>query len=370
MNQLLLQPLFLIALCSILGALLGKLGYKHFKLGSSATLFVGLLISYLSSTLGVTLGQIPTALFTASLIAFIVAVGLRASKHIKGILRTYGFKFMFLAVAVTAAGALTTYVLIHYFAELRYEMIGTYVGALTSSPGLATALELSEFVSKDSQSAVGMGYAIAYIPGVLIVIVFSQWMGKDVVANSHQKIKKEVTSENKNFDLTRFFIVIAIGIVLGSIQLPIGKNMTFSLGVTGGTLVSALFMGSSFKGYTFDSNVLEVIKSMGLSAFLAIVGLNFGQTAAEAIQSLGMLLLVVGFLTGSVSIIVGYIFGKYILKMSDPVLVGGICGSMTSTPGLGAAMEAFDDEEVVIGYGAAYPFALLTVIIFSNFLFG
>jgi len=50
------------------------------------------------------------------------------------------------------------------------------------------------------------------------------------------------------------------------------------------------------------------------------------------------------------------------------MLVGAICGGMTSTPGLGAAIEAVGGEEPAAGYGAIYPFALLGMVIFSIIL--
>ncbi len=368
MKELFLQPIFLIVLCGILGNPLGRLGYKHFKLGSSATLFVGLMVRYFGARIGLPMAEIPNALFTASLIAFIVSVGLRASKSIKGILKTYGYKFLLLAIVVTAAGAVSTGLLMAVLEGMSFEVIGTYVGALTSSPGLATALELSENFSMEATSKVGMGYAVSYIPGVLIVILFSQWMGSHKERHLPRLKKEKPILKAESFDVNRFFMVIALGILIGWLEVPIGQGMTFSLGITGGTLISALLLGSTMTAFTFDSKVLEVIKSIGLTGFLAIVGLNYGETAVSAIGDSGVLLLGIGFLTGTVSLFVGYVFGKYVLKMDQAILVGGICGSMTSTPGLGAAMEAFDDEDVVIGYGAAYPFALLTVIVFTNFL--
>lgn len=36
---------------------------------------------------------------------------------------------------------------------------------------------------------------------------------------------------------------------------------------------------------------------------------------------------------------------------------------MTSTPGLGAAVDALDSDDPAAGYGATYPFALLTKVI-------
>jgi len=41
---------------------------------------------------------------------------------------------------------------------------------------------------------------------------------------------------------------------------------------------------------------------------------------------------------------------------------------MTSTPGLGAAIDAIGSDEPASGYCAVYPFALLFMVIFSIIL--
>jgi putative transport protein len=48
------------------------------------------------------------------------------------------------------------------------------------------------------------------------------------------------------------------------------------------------------------------------------------------------------------------------------MLSGAVCGGMTSTPGLGAAIDAVGSDEPASGYGAVYHFALLGMVIFSN----
>lgn len=369
MQNIFFQPIFLISFCIFLGHYLGKPGYKYFKLGSSATLFIGLILSYIAGTINSELTNIPETLFTVSLIGFIVAVGLSASTNIKSILKTYGIKFLFLSIVVTAAGALSTIVLTILFHELKFEIIGTYVGALTSSPGLATALELAKAISKETSSSIGLGYAISYVPGVLIVIFFAQFMGrqKDSIS-THSKINSS-TIEIHKFSIPKFTFVVMVGIILGSIKIKLSNHMNFSLGITGGTLISSLILGSSSKSFHFYTKILDAIKTLSLNAFLAIVGLNYGYGAISSILDSGCILLLIGFITGFISIATGYIFGKYILKMEKEVLIGGICGSMTSTPGLAAAIEVFDSEDVVLGYGASYPFALLTVILFTNYMF-
>jgi len=71
---------------------------------------------------------------------------------------------------------------------------------------------------------------------------------------------------------------------------------------------------------------------------------------------------------GVVGMLLGFVVGKYVLKINWPMLSGAICGGMTSTPGLGAAVEALDSDDPAAGYGATYPFALLGMVIFTIIL--
>ncbi len=175
--------------CSIfIGQLIGKIKYKNIKLGSSGGLFVGIAISYFitkylliegSDTIVVNGPLIPKEVFKLSLIGFIASVGLLASKNIRNTIKHSGYRFMVLALVITLTGALSTWIFINVlFSGLKVSIIGTYVGALTSSPGLATAIESAKTLAGNTEAMVGLGYSISYIPGVIIVILFVQLLGK------------------------------------------------------------------------------------------------------------------------------------------------------------------------------------------------
>ncbi len=371
MKALITNPLFCILMCSLMGYYLGKkIGYRHFRLGSAAALFVGLAVSYFMGRIQIEAPLIPPVLLEMSLMAFIAAVGLKASTNIRPILKAYGSKFIFLAIAVTSVGAFTTYLLVGAVDSVKYEIIGTYVGALTSSPGLATALELANGLPGNPSADIGLGYAIAYIPGVLIVILFAQVFARKFKTVRQGTVSKQEERAVEGFHLGRFLTVLAMGAILGSVEINIGMRLPFSLGLTGGTLISALVMGSRLPGFAFNERTLETIKEMGLYAFLSIVGIKYGFEAVTTIGEVGLQLLIIGMFTGIMSLLTGLIIGRYVLKIDAEILLGGICGGMTSTPGLAAAIEAFDSDDVAVGYGATYPFAMIAMMIFTNLLFG
>lgn len=385
--SLLENPLFLLLLAIVLGQLIGKIEYKNFKLGSSGTLFAGLFLSYLSyqyignsantSEVSVTISK---QLFSIALIGFIASVGLLAAKDIKKTLKENGFKFLILGFTITFTGALSTYLIAKYMLpHVGPSIIGTYVGALTSSPGLATALESGALFGVDGEALIGLGYSIAYIPGVLMVILYVQFQGRAMRREASKQpslrdlVEDSFITSEHSFSVISFAFIAVCGILLGSLKVNLGEAVgNFSLGKTGGVLISALFFGhlKQFIGlnFNFDPKVLKGIRDISLNLFLATVGINYGAQMISVGGSAGSELLIVGFITGTLSILVGYIVGRKVLKIERVPLVGGLCGGMTSTPGLASAIESMESDEVTVYYGATYPFALLFMILFTNII--
>ncbi len=361
-----IQPIFLIVLCMMTGSFLGSLSFKKFKLGSSMSLFVGLFVSFIlskNSDVGLT---IPRELFNVVLMGFIVAVGLKASKNIRNIIGSHGIKFIILSFLITSVGAVSAYIFTRMFPELAFSIIGSYEGGLTSSPGLATALEVSP--EKALDAAIGLGYSIAYVPGIVVVMIYSSWMGKKDYSNQAKRMTPIDSTIKYPFIIWKFLFVIFVGLIIGSIKFSFGSAMVFSLGITGGVLISSLFLGSYFKSLQFENSALDVIRDISLNGFLAIVGLDYGEIAINSVMDSGILLLGIGLAIAVISVLVGHVIGYYILKIEPVYLVGGICGGMTSTPGLACAVEAFDSDDATLGYGAAYPFALVGMILWTNIL--
>lgn len=374
--------------CSIfLGQLIGKINYKGFKLGSAGALFSGIIISYLSTkyllvndpnNIILQGNIIHQNIFQLSLTGFIGSVGLLASQKIKGQIRKNGYKFMLLALTITGVGAVTTFLFINISSGLsKISIIGTYPGALTSSPALATAMELAMELGSSQETLVGLGYTISYIPAVTIIVLFVQILGKKVKAENILKEKfSPINTEvqKSNFNIISFAVVCMVGSFLGSIEVNLGSYLgEFSLGATGGVLISSLVLGNikkiGFLNFDMDNNQMAIIRDISLNIFFATVGLNYGYSALDLIRVSGIQLLILGSFTTFISIGAGYLVGSKVLKLSLVNIIGAICGSMTSTPGLCAAMESVDSDEVVTGYGGAYPFGLFFKIVFINILF-
>ncbi len=172
------------------------------------------------------------------------------------------------------------------------------------------------------------------------------------------------------------FLPIAVGVIfgvfLGRIQIPLGSNIEFSLGLTGGVLIAALILSKIGKTGSIVWNISgttnQFLRKLGLIFFLAYIGTEAGRTLAASMDETSFILILVGALISLAPIIIAVILGKYVLKMNYLSLLGIITGSITSTPALSAVEPLTTTNTPQEAYAAVYPFSLILIIIASQIL--
>jgi putative transport protein len=157
-------------------------------------------------------------------------------------------------------------------------------------------------------------------------------------------------------------MVVATGIVAGAlIGLPAleigGVEVGLSLPV--GVLLGGLVCGwlRSVKPALIGrvpGPTLWIFESIGLTGFVAVVGLNAGPDFVEGLKASGLSLVVAGAITVTVPLLVGVMVGRWIFKMHPGVLLGVCAGGCTATPALAAVQEAARSAVPAMGYGVAY----------------
>ena len=376
-GNLLGNDIFVMSLAVALGLILGRLRFRGIALGTSGTLFIGL-------ALGLMGYSVPYEYFTWNLVVFVVAVGLLASEDIVSVVRRYGIRFIVLGILVTSIGAVLTVFLGRVFSLMGnidpLLVAGSYTGALTSSPGLGAALEAT-----GGNPLVTIGYTVAYPFGVIAVVLFVQ-LAPAIFRFSVEGERKAFTesatrasiAEGKPgsgpFALLSFVVCVVFGVVLGKISITMPVAGSISLGTTGGALIAALALGALGRlgplPMRMDHGTLSSLRSLSLAYFLAVVGLMAGPKVLDALAENGLAIVAIGFFAALGSELIGFLIGKYVMKINWILLVGAICGAMTSTPGLGAAIDATGGEECGAGYGATYPVAIVCMVAFTKIISG
>jgi putative transport protein len=180
-------------------------------------------------------------------------------------------------------------------------------------------------------------------------------------AVSTTRAAEHIGVQDRATDVTDM-MVVATGIVAGAlIGLPAfhigGVEIGLSLPV--GVLLGGLVCGwlRSVRPGMFGrvpGPTLWIFESIGLTGFVAVVGLNAGPDFVQGLKASGLSLVAAGAITITASLLIGVLLGKWLFKMHPGVLLGVCAGACTATPALAAVQEAARSAVPSIGYGVAY----------------
>lgn len=161
-------------------------------------------------------------------------------------------------------------------------------------------------------------------------------------------------------DLLTFSFGIAAGVLLGLIVVKVG-NVSIGLGSAGGLLLMGIVIGYvSSIAPSFGQvppAARYMLKELGLMLLMASIGLNAGGGIVEGLISVGPVMVLSALCVAVVPPVVGYIFGRKVLKMNPALLLGSLTGAMTSTPALSVVTKAANSPVPAIGYAGTYTFA-------------
>ena len=170
------------------------------------------------------------------------------------------------------------------------------------------------------------------------------------------------------FGFFPFFLSIALGCIIGAIKIP---GINFSLGTSGGTLVAGLIIGHFGHIGPIDCRIkketLNFFRELGLVLFLIGAGVPGGVNFVDNVKVSYFLY---GALFTLLPMVVGFLLGKYVFKLSIFNNLGSITGGMTSTPALGALISTAGTDDVASAYAATYPFALVLIVVACKLIVG
>lgn len=191
----------------------------------------------------------------------------------------------------------------------------------------------------------------------------------------HQDSLKEVGNllgnDEKRLSDTDFFPIamgIVLGVLVGKINISFSDSFSFSPGLTGGILLTALILSSLGKTgpiiWSMSGSANQLLRQLGLLLFLAEVGTSAGTNLVATFMESGWTLFGVGIAVTIVPMLLAVLVGYFIFKISIFDLLGTITGGMTSTPGLAAADSMTDNGAPSVAYATVYPIAMVFLIVF------
>lgn len=365
-----MNELSIIFLVMAIGYILGHINFFGIKFGASAILIVALLFGHIGFVA-------PKILSNLGLVLFLAPIGLMAGPDFIPNIKKNGVSFLLLSFITCVIGGVLIIILSKIFGIPIELSMGIGAGALTSTSMLSTVNSLAP-----NSNLPTVGYGLAYVFGVVGVVLIVQLIPKFLKAdrdieNAKLIIKNENKDENakkniKNlitFEKSGLFalaVVIFLGSVLGSIKIPFGNNIKFSLGSGGMSLIIGLIIGNFGNIGRVDFKVsnekLILVRDFGLALFLIEAGLKAGSGFVEVVSTQGIKLFIVGCILTLVPAIISFIFAYKVFKLPLFAALGTTTGSMTSAPSLGALIQVTEDNKVASFYAATQPTATIMLV--------
>ncbi|MCC6746007.1 MAG: transporter [Deltaproteobacteria bacterium] len=169
LRHLIENQLLLVFVIAALGFLLGQVRLGGFRLGIAGVLFAGLAVSATSPAI-----KLEPLVYELGLVLFIYGVGLSSGPHFVASLHRDGLKQSGLVVLVLCVCALLAFGLARLEHLSPGVAVGIFSGAFTSTPALASVLEVLRGYPAGAAEPLGdpvVGYAIAYPMGVVGVML-------------------------------------------------------------------------------------------------------------------------------------------------------------------------------------------------------
>ena len=183
--------------------------------------------------------------------------------------------------------------------------------------------------------------------------------------NDVSRVADTFGNELKRLDVPHLlpvFFGIVLGICVGILPIPIpGVGQTFKLGLVGGSLIVAILIGHYGPYYnmvTFSTTSANMmLRQVGLTLFLAALGLSVGETFVPTLLNGGYLWIGYGFIITLVPLLTIGIIAYKVLHFNYFNVVGLLIGSMTSAMALPYAQSlSSENNQASVCYATVYPF--------------
>ena len=371
----------MLAISIFAGLLIGKFKIKGISLGITWVLFVGILLSALGIVCN---GEMLHVVKELGLILFVTGVGLQVGPGFFKSFAKGGLSMNIMTLVNVALGVGITILIAKLAGQELTDMAGVYTGAITNTPGLSAAQQaVGELGIEGAADRLAAGYAVAYplaVVGMIVCCLILKPRNLDAeptVLSDGDNGQNGVNGQKGKGGilLIPIFVIIALGIILGSIPIPVGMKAPVKLGLAGGPLVVALIAGwlgvkKGWYGTDFtDGQGVHMLREAGIALFLAGVGLSAGGKFVETVQ-VHYMWVVYGVIITMVPPLLVAGFGRLVLKMNWYTLAGFIGGSHTDPPTLAFANTVAPEGCKLpnTGYATVYPLTMFLRIFSAQLL--
>ncbi|MBQ7279563.1 MAG: putative transporter [Bacteroidales bacterium] len=195
-------------------------------------------------------------------------------------------------------------------------------------------------------------------------------------ADNLKRVEQLLGNSVKRLDtpsLFATFIGIALGVLLGSmpIFLP-GMPVPVKLGLAGGPLIVSILLsrfGPQLHLVTYTTTSVKLLmREMGISLFMASVGLSAGVGFVDTVMNGGLWWVLYGFIITFVPCVLVGMLARWLFHRSYFTIAGMISGSMTDPPALAYSNSVCGNDQASVAYATVYPLSMFLRVLAAQVL--
>lgn len=176
-------------------------------------------------------------------------------------------------------------------------------------------------------------------------------------------------------NLVPIFMGIALGVILGSIPVAFpAMPQPVKLGLAGGPLIASILLshfGPRMNVITYTTASANLmLREVGISLFLACVGLQAGEGFWETITHAGgAMWIAYGAAITVIPLLIAGVIGRFVLKLDYLSLIGVMAGATTNPPALAFAGEQDKrSEAAAVSYATVYPLTMFLRVLLAQLM--
>lgn len=189
-------------------------------------------------------------------------------------------------------------------------------------------------------------------------------VGSELAVSHAEKVLGNSMKRLDHPNLIPIFLGIALGCILGSTPFVFpGIPQPVKLGLAGGPLIVSILIsrfGPQYKMITYTTMSANLmLREIGISLFLACVGLGAGKGFVETvIYDGGYVWVGYGVIITIVPLLIAGLVGRYVFKLNYYTLIGVLGGSTTNPPALAYSNDLTSCDAPAVGYATVYPLTM------------
>ena len=189
-------------------------------------------------------------------------------------------------------------------------------------------------------------------------------------------LSKEIGNKISSLDrpnLVPIFFGIVLGVILGSVPIAFpGIPQPVKLGLAGGPLIVAIllgYFGPRLKITTYTTiSANMMIREIGISFFMAAVGIGAGRTFVSSIVSGGYLWILYGALITIIPVLTIILVSRLVFKLNFYEICGLISGGTTDPAVLAFSQNMYGTDYASINYATVYPLTMFMRVLVAQLL--